>query len=173
MAASIAPLRVSYGTDSIYSHETTSRVVDLAAKFQNFLATQPHATSVSSIKGLTPSNLSGISSSVWIFDSGASHHMSYDRKSFLSLNSTSSMSVMTADGTPMPLAGIGSVSTSNLSLSDVYYIPNLTMSLVSVSQLCDSGYSVMFSSTHCYVQDPQSGRLIGTGRRQGGTLCSG
>ncbi|KAK2455371.1 hypothetical protein QL285_002829 [Trifolium repens] len=78
------------------------------------------------------------------------------------------MSVMTADGTPMPLAGIGSVSTSNLSLSDVYYIPNLTLSLASVSQLCDSGYSVMFSSTHCHVQDPHSGRLIGEGRRHGG-----
>ncbi|CAJ2637857.1 unnamed protein product [Trifolium pratense] len=168
MAASIAPLPVSYGIGPIYSHETTSPVFDLAEKFQNFLAAQPHATSVSYVKGLTPSNLSGISSSIWIFDSGASHHMSYDRKSFLSLNPTSSMSVMTADGTPMSLAGIGSVSTSNLSLSDVYYIPNLTMSLVSISQLCDSGYSVMFSSTHCYVQDPQSGRLIGTGHRQGG-----
>ncbi|CAJ2639186.1 unnamed protein product [Trifolium pratense] len=75
---------------------------------------------------------------------------------------------MTADGTPMPLAGIGSVSTSNLSLPDVYYIPNLTLSLASVSQLCDSGYSVMFSSTHCHVQDPHSGRLIGKGRRHGG-----
>ncbi|PNX59249.1 gag-pol polyprotein, partial [Trifolium pratense] len=83
-----------------------------------------------------------MSSSIWILDSGASHHMSYDHKSFLSLNSKPSMSVMTADGTLMPIAGIG--------------------------QLCDSGYSVMFSSTHCYVQDPQSGRLIGTGRRHGG-----
>ncbi|PNX63832.1 gag-pol polyprotein, partial [Trifolium pratense] len=76
-------------------------------KFQNFLAAQPHATSVSYVKGLNPSSLSSISSSIWIFDSGASHHMSYDCKSFLSLNPTSSMSVMTADGTPMSLAGIG------------------------------------------------------------------
>jgi hypothetical protein len=75
---------------------------------------------------------------------------------------------MTADGTPMSLAGIGSVSTPNMSFSDVYYIPDLTLSLASVSQLCDSGYSVMFSSTSCCVHDPHSGRLIGTGRRQGG-----
>ncbi|PNX69588.1 gag-pol polyprotein, partial [Trifolium pratense] len=90
---------VGFGIGQVYPHETTSRVFDLAEQFQKFLATQPHATSVSSIE------------------------------------------VMTADGTPMPVAGIG--------------------------QLCDSGYSVMFSSTHCHVQDPQSGRLIGTDRRQG------
>jgi len=104
------------------------------------------------IKVSTPSDLSGISSSIWILDSGASNHMSYDRNSFLSLNPTSSLSVLTADGTPMPLGGIGSVSTSKLSLSNVYYIPNLTLSLVSISQLCDSSYSITFSSTHCHVQ---------------------
>lgn len=75
---------------------------------------------------------------------------------------------MTADGTPMPLIGIGSLVTSCLSLPDVYYILSLTLNLVSVSQLCESGYLVYFSSSNCYVQDPRSQRLIGTGRRQGG-----
>lgn len=69
---------------------------------------------------------------------------------------------MTVDGTHMPLVGIGFVSAPNLSFSDVYYIPNLTLSIASVSQLCDSGYSVMFSSTSCCVQDPYSRRVIGT-----------
>ena len=124
--------------------------------------------SAQSNRGLPYSGLSGISSPIWILDSGASHHMSSDFKSFVSLHSASSVSVMTADGTHMPLAGTGSVSTSHLSISDVYYIPNLTLNLVSVSQLCDSGYSVFFSSTSCFVQDLQSRRLIGTGRRQGG-----
>lgn len=113
----------------------------------------------SSIKGLNSSYLSGISPSIWILDSGASHHMSYDAKPFVSLNTTPSMSVMTADGTHMSLAYIGSVSTLNLSFFDVYYIHNLTLSLASFSQLCDSGYSVVFSSISCYVHDPHSGRL--------------
>lgn len=77
--------------------------------------------------------------------------MSYDSKSFISLNTTPSISVMTVDGTHMPLADIGSISTPNLSFSYVYYIPNLTLSLASVSQLCDSGYLIMFYSTTCYV----------------------
>jgi len=128
------------------------------------LVTHPHA--VSSIKGSTPSDLLGISSSIWILDSGASNHMSYDRKSFLSLNPTSSISTLTVDGTPMSLEGIGSVSTSKLSLSNVYYIPNLTLNLVSVSQLCDYGYSITFSSTRAGSIIWE--RLIGTGRRHEG-----
>ncbi|XP_019427158.1 PREDICTED: uncharacterized protein LOC109335479 [Lupinus angustifolius] len=43
-------------------------------------------------------------------------------------------------------SGVGSVSTPKLSFSDVYYIPNLTLSLASVSQLCDSAPTVDLSS---------------------------
>lgn len=93
--------------------------------------------------------------------------MLYDFIFSVSLHPISFVSIMTADGTPMPLAGIGSVSAPNLSISDVYYIPNVTLSPVSVSQLCDFGYSILFSSTSCYVQDLQSRRLIGIGHRQG------
>ena len=101
-------------------------------------------------------------------DSGASHHMSPHSKSFVSLFPTSSIPVMTVDGTPMPLSGVGSVVSPHISLPNVYYIPKLSLNLVSVGQLCDSGYSVSFSSTSCHVQDPQSQKLIGKGRRRGG-----
>jgi hypothetical protein len=107
-------------------------------------------------------------SSEWILDSGASHHMSSDRKSFLSLNPTSSIKFKIADGTLIRAARIGSISTSNFSLSNVYYVPNIAWNVVSVSQLYDSGYSVRFSSTRCYVQDPLSKRLVGNGSRKGG-----
>lgn len=117
------------------------------------------------VKGLTPFNFSGISSFIWILDSGVSHHISYGHKYFSSLNLTSCMSVLTADGTLMPVAGVMSVSTTDLSLCYVYYIPNLTLSLISIRQSCDSGYLVMFSSMSCHVQDSQSGRKIGTCRR--------
>lgn len=85
----------------------------------------------------------------------------------MSLNIEPSMSVVTTDGTHMPLAGIGSLSIPNLSFCDVYYIPSLTLDLVFISQLCDSSYLVIFSFTSCCVQDPHSGRLIGIGCRQG------
>ena len=94
--------------------------------------------------------------------------MSPHSKSFVSLCPTSSIPVKTADGTPMPLSGVGSVVSPHISLPNVYYIPKLSLNLVSVGQLCDSGYSVSFSSTSCHVQDPQSQKLIGKGRRRGG-----
>jgi hypothetical protein len=76
---------------------------------------------------------------------------------------------MTADGTPMPLAGVGSVVTPHLSLFNVYLIPKLKLNLASVAQICDSGdYLVMFSCSFCCVQDLQSQKLIGTGRRENG-----
>jgi hypothetical protein len=155
--ATAARTTIASGSDHVYPYETTSQISDIAEQLQKILATQSHAMSASSVKGLNSSNMSGMSPSIWILDSGASHHMSYDNNSFVSLKPASSMSVMTADGTPMPLAGIGSVRTPNMSFSDVYYIPSLTLSLASVSQLCDSGYSVTFSSTSCCVQDPHSG----------------
>jgi hypothetical protein len=57
----------------------------------------------------------------------------------------SSIPVMTADGTPMPLVGVGSIVTPHLSLPNVYLIPKLKLNLGSVGQICDSGdYLVMF-----------------------------
>ena len=111
--------------------------------------------------GMTSSKSSGI----WVLDSGASNHMSPNLSSFVSLCPTSSLPVLTADGTPMPLTGIGPVVTPHLSLSSVYHIPNLSMNLVFIGQLCDAGHLVSFSSTFCHLQDPQSPKLIGTGHR--------
>jgi hypothetical protein len=56
---------------------------------------------------------------------------------------------MTADGTPMPGAGVGPLVTSHFSLPDVFHIPKLTLNLASVGR--DSGYLITFSSS--YVQD--------------------
>ena len=82
-----------------------------------------------------------------VLDSGASHHMSPDSSSFAFVSLLSSIPIMTANGTPMPLAGVGSVVTPQLSLSNVYLILNPILNLDSISQLCDSGnYLVTFFS---------------------------
>jgi hypothetical protein len=51
----------------------------------------------------------------------------------------SSIPVMTADDTLMPLTGVGSVVTPHLSLHNVYLIPKLKLNLASVGQIHDSG----------------------------------
>ncbi|KAL5807726.1 hypothetical protein ACOSQ3_028417 [Xanthoceras sorbifolium] len=114
--------------------------------------------SVSSSVGLSSPSTSGMSSFVWVLDSVASYHMSPNSKFFVSLCPVSFTFVTTADGTPMPLAGVGSVVTSQLSLSNVYHIPKLTMNLVLVSQLCDSGsqYPLLLLLVMCRIYNPIS-----------------
>jgi len=101
-------------------------------------------------------------------DAGASHHMFLNSSSFASMSHLFSIPVMIADGTLMPVACVGSVITPHLSLPNIYHILKLTLNLASVGQLCDNGNLVTFSSSSCYVQDLQSEKLIGTGRRKGG-----
>jgi histone deacetylase 1/2 len=140
----------------------------LAEQFQKFLSLQPQAMSASFI-GQLPHNSSGMSHSEWVLDSGASHHISPDSSSFTSVSPLSSIPVMTVDGTPMPLAGVGSVVTPHLSLPNVYLIPQLKLNLASVGQICDSSdYLVMFPGSFCCVQDLQPQKLIGTGRMENG-----
>ena len=43
----------------------------------------------------------------------------------------------------------GTVATSNLSLFDTYFVPNLALNLVSVGQLCDLGFNVLFIPRGC------------------------
>jgi len=74
--------------------------------------------SASSI-GQLPHSSSGMSHSEWVLDSGASHHMSPDSSYFTSVSPLSFIPVMTADGIPMPLSGIGSVVILHLSLPKV------------------------------------------------------
>lgn len=150
-----------------------SSVDSLAGQFQKFLASQSLSQNMTAPQSqhfaMSAPSISGLNSPLWILDSGASYHMSHDCSSFISMSFDSrSPSILTADGTPLPLTGIGTIQTTHVSLPNVYCIPKLTMNLVSVGQLCDLGYLVHFSSTTCSVQDPNSKKLIGTGRRQGG-----
>ena len=73
---------------------------------------------VSSSLGQLTDNSSGMLSSMWILDSDASHHMSPNSSCFASMSLSSSIHVMTIDGTPMPLTGVGpNVTQISLSLS--------------------------------------------------------
>ncbi|KAH6834928.1 hypothetical protein C2S53_007300 [Perilla frutescens var. hirtella] len=151
---------------AVASSSSATSAETLLEQLQKLLNQQPH--DISAAAGLLTLSSTGISSSEWILDSGASHHMSPTADSFTSLIPSDSVSVVTADGTPMPLAGVGSIVSSYVSLPRVYHIPKLVLNLISVGQLCDSGCIVTFSSTDCRVQDLYSKRRIGTGHRQGG-----
>ena len=120
--------------------------------FRQYLASNPTAMSASmSHSGPSSSDTSGIPSSLWILDSGATHHMTPHLSSFTSLSQVSSISVKSAGDTSMLVEGVGFIYVSHITLPNVYYIPKLTLNLASVSQLCKSGNWVFFSDSVCVI----------------------
>ena len=91
---------------------------------------------------------SGMTSSSWILDSGATHHMTSDATQLVDLRPTHLTSqVRTADGTLLSIAQSGRLtfspsSTFSIALPDVHHVPGLALSLISVSQLTDLGLTV-------------------------------
>ena len=49
----------------------------------------------------------------------------------------------------MPITHTGTVTTSNLSLHDTYFVPSLALNLVSIGQLYELGLIVLFSPHGC------------------------
>ncbi|XP_023761615.1 uncharacterized protein LOC111910054 [Lactuca sativa] len=76
--------------------------------FIQYLASNPTAMSASmAYSGPSSSDTSGIPSSLWILDSGATHHITPHLSSFASLSQVSSISVKSASDTSMLVEGVG------------------------------------------------------------------
>ena len=76
-------------------------------------------------------------------------------------------SISIADGTIMPVTHIGTISSNDISLSDVYFVPQLSLNLLSVGQLCDLDLHLFFSRNGCLIQDPLTKTTVGTGHKIG------
>jgi hypothetical protein len=73
--------------------------------------------------------------------------------------------IQTADGSTCTVTHHGNLATSQFTVSNVSIVPQLSMNLMSVGQLTDMNCFVGFDDTSCFVQDRQTGALLGTGRR--------
>jgi len=96
--------------------------------------------------------------SQWFRDSACCNHMTsnstiFSHKTVISPNPA----IYTADGSHMPVSHVGSISTSNLSVSDTYLVPKLSLNLLSVGQLCELGLELKFSNKGVDVLDSQTG----------------
>ena len=71
---------------------------------------------------------------------------------FSSKSFESSFSIIyTANESSMTIDHVGHVSISALFFSHIYFIRKLTLTLVSIGQLCDLGLTTLFSFTGCVV----------------------
>jgi hypothetical protein len=99
-------------------------------------------------------------------DSGASFHMTSDSSVLSSLHSLDfPLSVLTADGTSLPVTSRGTLYTPSFSVPDVSLVPRLTMNLLSVAQTAGSSCRVIFYADSVSVQDRHTQLLVGAGPR--------
>uniref|UniRef100_A0A2N9IBP1 Integrase catalytic domain-containing protein n=1 Tax=Fagus sylvatica TaxID=28930 RepID=A0A2N9IBP1_FAGSY len=110
-----------------------------------------------------------VSHSEWIIDSGATNHMTFDNNHIQSIKSSDQHVVSTADGTPSPVLGEGSISlTKNLNLDSVLIVPSLNHNLLSVAQITLTlNCVVIFWPNLCVFKDIRTRKTIGCGTRRG------
>ncbi|KAL2940785.1 Retrovirus-related Pol polyprotein from transposon TNT 1-94 [Bienertia sinuspersici] len=103
--------------------------------------------------------------SVWLFDSGASHHMTGALDCLFDCSDLPPHPVSLPDGVQTSAVKQGSVRLSNnFVLHNVLYVPNLKCNLISVGQLIlDSNTIVTFTDKLCIVQDRNTRTPIGLG----------
>ena len=102
---------------------------------------------------------------LWLLDSGCSNHMTGNKSLFSSLDSTVIMNIKLGDDSLVPAKGKGIVpvlsnQNEKMSIHEVFYVPHLTVNLISIGQLLQNKYDVRFHDTYCAIYDkPPSKRL--------------
>ncbi|XP_070013483.1 uncharacterized protein [Nicotiana sylvestris] len=106
------------------------------------------------------------SSQIWYMDSGCSKQMIGNKNQFLSLEDLKRGDVSFENGKKGEIIGVGKVGkTDSHSIENVYLIDGLKYSLISVSQLYDSGNMVAFTSTKYFVINLTTDKIVLQGKR--------
>ncbi|KAK2359506.1 putative mitochondrial protein [Trifolium repens] len=105
--------------------------------------------------------------SSWYLDSGCSRHMTGDKLLFHTLNQQEGGTVGFGGNQKGRIIGIGTVGNSSLSISNVWLVDGLHHNLLSISQLCDSNYDVMFNKDSCTVIRNSDQSIVFKGNRKG------
>jgi hypothetical protein len=103
----------------------------------------------------------------WYIDSGCSKHMIGDKSKFLTLSDSKSGNVTFGNDAPGKIKGKGIVNLCNekRKAQDVFLVEYLKHNLLSVSQVCDRGCEVVFTSKDCRIKTVDSGQLVAKGIR--------
>ena len=104
-----------------------------------------------------------------VIDSGCSTSLIKNKKIMTNYqNSLSYMKCANESSPSLHCEGNGNIQiNSQLALKDVLYCPNVTMNLLSVSQLTDLGCTVTFDKNKCVVKHNETKQIMMTGSRQG------
>ncbi|CAL5347060.1 unnamed protein product [Camellia sinensis] len=83
--------------------------------------------------------------------------MTYDRELFRELDKTAISKVRIGNGAHIAVKGKGTVAIEGCTglklISDVLYVPEINQNLLSVTQLLEKGYKVLFKDKNCVIKD--------------------
>ena len=110
----------------------------------------------------------------WIFDTGASNHMTGSKAAFSDLDTGVTGSVKFGDGSVVRIEGCGTVlfackNGEHRTLANVYYIPRLTANIISCGQLDEAGFQILVQDGVMRVRDEHM-RLLAKIHRSPGRL---
>nr|XP_033514218.1 uncharacterized protein LOC117278892 [Nicotiana tomentosiformis] len=101
----------------------------------------------------------------WYSDSACSSHMTGDKNLFKEVTKINGGSVKFGDASKAKIVGTDTVLfNNNCDITEVYLVDGLNYNLLSIIQLCDSGYEVKFKKTSCAIED-ERGKIILPGKR--------
>ncbi|XP_021747562.1 uncharacterized protein LOC110713418 [Chenopodium quinoa] len=106
----------------------------------------------------------------WYLDNGCSKHMTGDKSKLLSLEDYPGGTVTFGDNKKGKIIGKGKIGRSKShSIDNVFLVEGLMHNLLSISQFCDKGNSVSFTSDSCNIIKKKSGKVVLEGTRRGNT----
>ena len=104
--------------------------------------------------------LQGSKKDKWFLDSGCSRHMTRDESKFAFLTKRKGGYVTFRENAKGRIIGQGNIGNDTFSLIEsVLLVNGLKYNLLSISQLCDKGFKVIFKVSHCIIKDEKK-RLI-------------
>jgi hypothetical protein len=102
----------------------------------------------------------------WCVDSGCSRHMTRNKNTFQTLQVKSRTVTFNNDNSSKILGkGIVSLGNKDIATKNVLLIENMKHNLLSVSQMCDQGQVLMFTSKDCKIRREELGKLVATSTR--------
>jgi hypothetical protein len=103
----------------------------------------------------------------WYIDSGCSSHMTGDQDKFISLKRKGGNVAFGDDSSAKILGeGVVELGRKNVKAKNVLLVEDLNHNLLSVSKMCDQGYTLTFDSRKCKIRENNSGRLVATATRR-------
>ncbi|XP_052486483.1 uncharacterized protein LOC128041158 [Gossypium raimondii] len=100
----------------------------------------------------------------WLLDSGCTNHMSPDASLFKTLDRSCKPKVKVGNGQFIRAEGRGEVlictPTGNKVISNVLLVPEIDRNLLSIAQLLEKGYSVVFKDKQCHIADLSGSSLM-------------